>query len=261
MSCSAELSLENVSWKPAGGDEPILHATNFTLKPGRILGIVGPNGAGKSSLLRTIYRFNRPTTGAVKIDGEDLWKMHPRAAARTVAAVLQEQTGDFALTVRDIVALGRLPHRLGFSSPGPECADIIERVMKRTQLEPLADRQIGTLSGGERQRVMLARALAQAPRLMVLDEPTNHLDIHHQLELLELVKELANTVVVSLHDINMAADFCDDVLVLKKGRQVAFGPPDDVLTEDLVSGAFRVRAQREMLSVSETNHFTFELNA
>lgn len=259
MSC-AGLTVENVSWRPSAADPLILHPTSFRLKGGRILGIVGPNGAGKSTLLRTLYRYHRPTTGTVKIDGEDIWSMAPRAAARKVAAVLQEQPNDFALTVRDIITLGRLPHRMGISTPGQNCAEIIENTLARTDLTPLADRPIGTLSGGERQRVMVARALAQAPRLMILDEPTNHLDIHHQLELLELVRGMHTTIVVSLHDLNLAATFCDDILVMMNGECLAFGPPEEVLTEDLVSGAFRVNAQLEQLSKSQSNHFTFHLN-
>ncbi len=260
MSC-AELRVAGVSWRPSAAAPLVLHPTSFILRPGRILGVVGPNGAGKSTLLRTLYRFQRPSEGQVTIDGQDLWDMAPRAAARCVAAVLQEQPHDFALTVRDIVVLGRLPHRQGFSAPGRACAEVVETVLRRTQLTDLAGRPVGTLSGGERQRVMMARALAQAPTLMILDEPTNHLDIHHQLELLQLVRQLETTVVISLHDLNMAASFCDDILVLQQGRAIAFGPPEDVLTEDLVSDAFRVKAQLETLSHSNLNHFSFELNS
>jgi iron complex transport system ATP-binding protein len=195
------------------------------------------------------------------VDDQDIWAIPPRAAARLVAAVLQEQPNDFALTVRDVVTLGRLPHRLGFSSPGKNCAEVIERVLIQADLAHLAERAIGTLSGGERQRVMMARALAQDPRLLVLDEPTNHLDIQHQLELLQLIKDMDVTVVVSLHDLNMAAEFCDDILVMENGHCIAFGPPSEVLSETLVSGAFGVNAQLEQLSVSQSNHFSFQLNS
>lgn len=257
----ARLEVKNLSWRPSKKAPYILHPTSFTLDCGRILGVVGANGAGKSTLLRTLYRYQAPTTGTIEVDGQNIWTMAPRAAARIVAAVLQEQPNDFALTVRDIVTLGRLPHRLGFSSPGRSCAQIIETVLEQADLSALADRQIGTLSGGERQRVMMARALAQAPRLLVLDEPTNHLDIQHQLELLQLVKSMDVTVVVSLHDLNMAASYCDDILVMEDGHTIAFGPPKEVLTETLVSSAFSVSAQLEQLSKSQINHFSFQLNS
>lgn len=257
----ARLDVENLSWRPSKRAAPILHPTSFSLDCGRILGVVGANGAGKSTLLRALYRYQAPTTGTIKVDQQDIWAMAPRAAARIVAAVLQEQPNDFALTVRDIVSLGRLPYRLGFSSPGKNCAEIIETVLEQADLTHLADRQIGTLSGGERQRVMMARALAQAPRLLVLDEPTNHLDIQHQLELLQLIKSMDVTVVVSLHDLNMAASYCDDILVMEDGHTIAFGPPSEVLTEHLVSSAFSVSAQLETLSKSQINHFSFQLDS
>ena len=257
----AKLEVDSISWRPSPKAPLILHPTSFTLDCGRILGVVGPNGAGKSTLLRSLYRYQKPSTGTITIDDQDIWSIPPRAAARMVAAVLQEQPSDFALTVRDVVSLGRLPHRLGFSSPGKNCAQVIETVMEQTDLTRLSNRAIGTLSGGERQRVMMARALAQAPRVMVLDEPTNHLDIHHQLELLKLIKGMDMTAVVSLHDLNMAADFCDDILVMENGHCIAFGPPQEVLTETLVSGAFGVKAQLEQLSVSRSNHFSFQLNS
>lgn len=256
----AKLCVNDLSWGPRKGAPLILHPVSFSLDCGRILGVVGPNGAGKSTLLRSLYRYQRPTTGTITIDDKDIWQMPPKDAARMVAAVLQEQPTDFALTVRDIVSLGRLPHRSGLSSPGANCAEIIARALKQADLDGLADRAIGTLSGGERQRVMFARALAQDPRVLILDEPTNHLDIQHQLELLKLIKDMDVTAVVSLHDLNMAADFCDDILVMENGRCIAFGPPADVLSEQLVSDAFHVRAQLEHLSISQSGHFSFQLN-
>ena len=257
----AKLTVDNLSWRPAKGAPLILHPVSFTLDCGRILGVVGPNGAGKSTLLRSLYRYQRPTTGSITVDSKDIWAIPPKEAACLVAAVLQEQPTDFALTVKDIVSLGRLPHRSGFSAPGKGCAEVIARALKQADLDELAHRPFGTLSGGERQRVMFARALAQDPRVLVLDEPTNHLDILHQLELLKLIKDMDVTAVVSLHDLNMAAAFCDDILVMENGHSIAFGPPEEVLTENLVSNAFGVQAQLEKLSVSKAGHFSFHLNS
>ncbi|WP_179380772.1 ABC transporter ATP-binding protein [Jannaschia marina] len=257
----ARLTVTDLSWSPRRGDDPLLHPTSFDLSPGRVLGVVGPNGAGKTTLLRLLYRFHRPARGEVRIDGDDIWALSARAAARRVAAVLQEQPSDFALTVREIVALGRTPHRRGLAgTAGAHDRDVIAAALDRLDLRHLTERHLGTLSGGERQRVMVARALAQEPRLLILDEPTNHLDIRHQLEVLDLIRRLPLTIVTSLHDLNLAAGVCDDVLLLRGGRPVGFGPPYRVLGESAVSEAFRVTARRERLSPSDTDHLTFHLH-
>lgn len=257
---AANLSAQGLSWAPRRGAAPVLHATSFDLQPGRVLGVVGPNGAGKTTLLRLLYRYHRPLSGTVAVGGQDIWALSARDVARRVAAVLQEQPTDFALTVREIVALGRTPHRAGLGgSSGARDREIIAQALDRMNLLRLADRSLGTLSGGERQRVMVARALAQEPQVLILDEPTNHLDIRHQLEVLDLIRTLPLTIVTSLHDLNLAMGVCDDVLLLQAGRSLGFGPPDLVLTEAAVSGAFQVDARRERLSISAAQHLTFHL--
>ena len=241
MSCPdpapASLAFENVSWG-AG----ILQPVSFELRPGRVLGILGPNGAGKSTLLRLIYRYNTPQSGRVLVDGENVHSMAPRQVARRVAAVLQEQPTDFDLTVAEIVALGRAPHRRGLSGLSARDHHLVDHALARLSLREFAQRSMGTLSGGERQRVMVARALAQEPALIVLDEPTNHLAIRHQLQVLRLVGTLGITVVASLHDLNLVHGFADDLLVLRDGHPLAVGPTADVLTPDLIARAFGVRA-------------------
>lgn len=257
---AASLSVHDLSWSPRRTRQTLLHPTNFALEAGRVLGIVGPNGAGKTTLLRLLYRFNRPTTGNVRIDNDDIWTLSARAVAQRVAAVLQEQPSDFALTVREIVGLGRTPHRRGLAGNiGAHDNDIVEGALDHLDLKALSERHLSTLSGGERQRVMVARALAQEPRLLILDEPTNHLDIRHQLEVLELIRTLPLTIVTSLHDLNLAASVCDDVLLLKSGRAIGFGPPAKVLSEAAVSDAFQVIARTEQLSQSQTDHLTYHL--
>lgn len=255
---AAALRVQDLSWGPKRG-LPVLHPTSFEVGAGRILGIVGANGAGKSTLLRLLYRFLRPDTGQVLLDDRDIWAMSARDVARNVAVVLQEQPTDFALTVREIVALGRTPHLSGFTSGGARDAAIVLDALTQLKLDALADRMFGTLSGGERQRVMVARALAQQPRLLVLDEPTNHLDIRHQLQVLSLIKGLGQTIVTSLHDINLAASHADDVLVLSQGEMLAFGAPQQVLNEPMIARAFGVRAQRQHLHPSGDPHLTFHL--
>lgn len=252
------LRVEELCWGPRRGPV-VLHPTSFTLAPGRVLGIVGPNGAGKSTLLRLLYRYLRPTAGRILLDGRDIWSMPAREVARSIAVVLQEQPSDFALTVRQIVALGRTPHRVGFASGGAADALIVDTALARLDLGSFASRMFGTLSGGERQRVMVARALAQQPRLLILDEPTNHLDIRHQLEVLALIRGLGSTVVTSLHDINLAAGTADAVLLLSSGHALACGQPSDVLTKSLIGRAFGVRVQRQTLAPSGESHLTFHL--
>ncbi|WP_083805763.1 ABC transporter ATP-binding protein [Roseobacter sp. SK209-2-6] len=260
LTCGAYLTVKDASWNAPRSRKPVLYPISFDLSPGQVLGIVGPNGAGKSTLLRLLYRYHRSTSGSVKIDDHDIWTVSARDTARKVAAVLQEQPTDFALTVREIVALGRTPHRTGFGgTSGRRDADILAATLERLDLGGFAERHLGTLSGGERQRVMVARALAQEPQLLILDEPTNHLDIRHQLEVLKLIRDLPVTIVTSLHDLNMAADVCDQVLLLDDGYAVGFGAPQDVFSEIAISNAFHVTARREHLAPSNTKHMTFHL--
>lgn len=239
---TAHLSASGLGWTPRGA-APILTNVGFTVARGQILAICGANGAGKSTLLRMIYRYLRPDTGQITLAGDDLWQMPPRAAARRVAAVLQEQPTDFALTVHEMVGLGRTPHRQGLTGAGARDADIIASSLHRLDLVRFSEKPFGTLSGGERQRVMVARALAQEPELLVLDEPTNHLDIRHQLEVLGLLRGLGLTVVLTLHDLTLAAEYADRLLLLHQGRVLAHGIPADVLTPDTITRAFDVTAR------------------
>jgi iron complex transport system ATP-binding protein len=257
---TAAVELAGVSWGPKGKPD-ILSDIGFAVPQGQIMAICGANGAGKSSLLRLIYRHQAPRRGTVRLMGRDIWQMQAPEAARSLAAVVQEQPADFALTARQIVALGRLPHRSGWgaglSAPTGADAAIVQAALLRMDLTAVADRPFGTLSGGERQRVMVARALAQEPRVIVLDEPTNHLDIRHQLELLGLLKALGLTVIATLHDLTLAAEFAERVLVLRDGRILADGPPDLALTEANLAAAFQVRSRIDRSGQSP--RFSFHL--
>lgn len=254
------IELSGVSWGPRGGPD-ILSDISFSVPQGQIMAICGANGAGKSSLLRLIYRHHAPRKGTVRLMGKDVWLMGAAETARNLAAVLQEQPTDFALSARQIVALGRLPHRRGWtaglSAPGAGDAAIIQAALTRMDLHPMADRPFATLSGGERQRVMVARALAQQPKVIVLDEPTNHLDIRHQLELLALLKGLGLTVITTLHDLTLAAEFAERIVVLHAGRILADGPPETALTETTLAQAFQVRARIDRSG--EAPRFSFHL--
>ena len=260
MKKPASISIENASWSEPQNGKVILHPISFELIPGRILGIVGPNGSGKSTLLRLLYRYLKPTTGIVRVDGIDIWGMPARKVACKVAAVLQEHPSDFSFTVKEIVGLGRTPHRKWFGSAnGVRDNEIISFALRLLNLYDLADRELSTLSGGERQRVMVARALAQEPNILILDEPTNHLDIRQQLETIKLLKDLQITIVTSLHDLNMAASTCDDVLLVKDGRSLGFGQPDNIFSEKKITQAFQVTTKHEVLTPSKEKHITFHL--
>lgn len=243
-----------LTWAPRGGT-PILEDVSFAVPKGQVLAICGANGAGKSTLLRMLYRHLRPDAGRIMLAGHDLWSLNPRAAARRVAAVLQEQPTDFALTVREMVGLGRTPHRAALAGAGARDAEVIASALHRMNLLHFAGVPFGTLSGGERQRVMVARALTQEPELLVLDEPTNHLDIRHQLEVLSLLRGLGLTVILSLHDLTLAAEYADAVLILQQGRQLAHGAPCAVLTPDIIARAFDVRARIDTSGASPRYSF------
>jgi iron complex transport system ATP-binding protein len=211
-------------------------------EPGTMVGLIGPNGSGKSTLLRTVYRALRPVAGRVLLGDDEVWRLTARAAARRTAVVLQDDPTEFEFTVREVVELGRVPHkRLLVRDTAADWA-VVADALARAGVAGLADRLVSTLSGGERQRVFLARALAQQTPVLVLDEPTNHLDVSAQLQLLELLHRIPATVVAALHDLNLAAAYCDEVYVLVAGRVVTSGPVRDVLTPELIARVYGVTA-------------------
>ncbi len=254
----ASVDVRNLSWGPRG-QGAILADASFSVDAGETLAIVGPNGAGKTTLLRCLYRYHRPRSGRVCVDGEDIWAMSARTCARKIATVLQDQPGEFSLTVREVVGLGRIPYRQGFSAVGAEDEAVVEAALARMALEDFANRHLSSLSGGERQRVMVARAIAQEPALIILDEPTNNLDIRHQLELLTMMRGLGPTVVVSLHDLNLASAHADRILVLNGGRVLEVGSPAEVLTAARVREAFEVETIIDTEPVTGAARFSFHL--
>ncbi|OZC77545.1 histidinol phosphatase [Rhodococcus sp. 06-418-1B] len=227
------------------GSREVLHGIDFRVRPGEVLGLVGPNGSGKTTALRCCYRALTPTAGTVLVDGVDAHAMKRSELARTVGVGTQEPEASVGLTVRQSVALGRVPHRGWFDRPAGSDADIVEQCLDRVDLTGLAERDVGALSGGERQRVAIARALAQQPRILLLDEPTNHLDLRHQLVVMNAVRDLAAeglAVVVTVHDLRLAVEYCTSLAVLDNGSVVATGPTAEVLTDNLLSDIFGIRA-------------------
>ncbi|WP_116947084.1 ABC transporter ATP-binding protein [Jiangella endophytica] len=229
------LSVADISWSAEG--RLIVDGVGLTVAPGTMTGLLGPNGSGKSSLLRAVAGTYRPDGGRVLLGGADLGSMRRRDRARRVAVVEQESTTDVPLQVLDVVLLGRTPHR---ASAADE--ELALGALDTVGMRDLADRDWHTLSGGERQRVHLARAITQQPELLLLDEPTNHLDIHYQLALLTFVRSLGVTTLAALHDLNLAAAYCDQVVVLAGGRVAAAGAPSEVLVPDVVRSVFGVDA-------------------
>ena len=234
------LHANDVTWNRDGN--LVVDGVTVRPEPGQTIGLLGPNGSGKSSLLRLLSGFQRPTSGTVELDGADLAGLRRKDVARTVAVVSQHADTDVDVTVGEVVRLGRVPHRGTFGADRTADDAAVADALERTGLADKADRMWHRLSGGERQRVQIARALAQQPRELLLDEPTNHLDIHHQLELMTLVTTLPVTSIIAIHDLNLAAMFCDQVVVLRSGRIVAAGPPEKVLTAELIADVYEVAA-------------------
>jgi len=218
----------------------ILDGVNAVLPAGAVTGLLGPNGAGKSTLLRVIAGIDRPTGGRVMLDGASVHGLRRRDAARRIALQEQNSTLGGDLTVIEVVLLGRIPHRSGpFGTvDGADDRMIATRALESAGALPLAERSWHSLSGGERQRVQIARALTQQPGLLLLDEPTNHLDVSAQLSLLALVRRLGLTSVAALHDLNLAAAYCDHLLVLCEGELVAAGTPEQVLRPELIKRVY-----------------------
>ncbi|GAA2653472.1 ABC transporter ATP-binding protein [Streptomyces lunalinharesii] len=234
------IDIEELRVSYAGRD--VVAGVHLMAAAGEIVGLVGPNGSGKSTVLRTVYRHLRPTAGRVLLDGTDLRTLSPGRTARHVAALPQERAADFELTVHEVVAMGRTPYKRAFAGEDRTDREAVAGALAAVGMAGRGALRFSTLSGGERQRVLLARAFAQDPDVLVLDEPTNHLDVRHQVELLALLRDRARTTVISLHDLNAAASLCDRLHVLHAGRLVASGPPRAVLTPELLAEVFGVRA-------------------
>ncbi|MBQ1097982.1 ABC transporter ATP-binding protein [Streptomyces sp. b94] len=235
----------------------ILDGVSLTPRPGSVTGLLGPNGSGKSTLLRLLSGVLSPGSGVVTLDGRPLGHWGRRAVAARVAVVEQHADTLVELTVLDVVRLGRIPHRRAWTPATEADEEAVRTALERTGLTDRVDQPWHTLSGGERQRVQIARALAQEPRELLLDEPTNHLDIQHQLDLLNLIAELPVTSVVALHDLNLAAMYCDQVVVLRDGRVVAAGRPGDTLTEPLIADVYGVRAEVTRSRPGDRPHIRF----
>ncbi|UJH69545.1 ABC transporter ATP-binding protein [Ornithinimicrobium sp. INDO-MA30-4] len=233
---------EDVSW--SYGDSLTIDGVSLEARPGRVLGLIGPNGSGKTTLLRLLYGALKTKTGHIAIDDTDLRSMSAKATAQNLAVVVQESVGETVMTVSEMVMLGRLPHLSTFQRASDHDEGIVADCLDRVGALHLASRSFAGLSGGERQRVLIARALAQEATHLLLDEPTNHLDIRYQHEVLSIVRALDTTTIVVLHDLNLAARYCDDLVLLRPGSVAAAGPTSQVLDPQTLTEVYGIGVER-----------------
>lgn len=225
------------------GNTEILRGIDFEANEGEFVGIIGPNGSGKSTLLRCLYRVLTPSEGAVFLDGKKLSSYRVKESAQKLAVVAQHNYYNFEFSVRDVVMMGRAPHKRALDRDTAEDYQIMRQSLKAVGMQEFEERSFSTLSGGEQQRIILARALAQQTPCLILDEPTNHLDIKYQLWLMDIVKNLDCTVISAVHDLNIAAMYCDRLYAMKQGKVIAQGTPHELLTPDLIRELYEVDAE------------------
>ena len=220
----------------------IVESANIHVDEGEFVGLLGPNGSGKSTLLKTIYRTMKRESGEIRIDGSELEELSMKDSALKMSVVTQHNYYNFDFKVEEVVSMGRTPHKKTLELDNEEDHQIVEDALRKVNMYEFRNRSFSSLSGGEQQRIILARALAQQTPCLVLDEPTNHLDIKYQLEVLDIVKELGCTTLCALHDLNLAAQYCDRLYILNNGKIITEGTPEDVITENMIENIYGVKS-------------------
>jgi len=238
-------------------DQRILHEVSMQIREQQFVGLIGPNGSGKSTLLKNMYRLLKPENGTVLLNEQDIFKQSSKNIAKNLAVVSQETPVLFDFTVHDLVSMGRTPHKKLLELDQERDFQIVKDALNQTGITHLEKRSFSSLSGGEKKRVMVARALAQQAQILILDEPTNHLDIQHQLQLMDLIQTLHLTVVAALHDLNIAAMYCDQIYVLQQGQIVCSGTPEEVLTPALLQDVFGVYADIQTHPITGKPYLTY----
>ena len=235
------------------GSKTILNDISLAIQDKEFVGIIGPNGSGKSTFLKCLYRVLQPNGGKIFFDGTEMSSLSHRDTALKMAVVAQHSTVNFDFSVLEMVLMGRSPYKGLLDRDQLDDYEIARHALAQVGLSDFESRNFNTLSGGEQQRVILARALAQRTECLVLDEPTNHLDIKYQLELMTIVKRLDATVVSAIHDLNLAAIYCDRIIALKDGHIVCSGTPQDVLSSDTIHHIYGVSAMVQTLPDGRLN--------
>lgn len=245
------------------GSVEVLKGLTLELLPGRCYGILGPNGSGKTTLLDLLSGINIPSSGSIRFMGKPMEKWPKKQLAQILGLVPQDFMVQYGFSVREAVEMGLHPHMHRFASPNIEQLSLIDRALEETGIAAMADKPITHLSGGEKQRVALARTLAQSPEVLLLDEATSNLDIHHSLEILSLIRRRfqqgAMQVVAVMHDLNMAALFCDALIFLKNGKILFQGPTEEVLTPEIVASVYEVEAQVSDSAFTKSRQVSFRL--
>ena len=220
----------------------ILKDISFEIPKGSFVGVIGPNGCGKSTLLKNIYRLYKPSSGSILLDNKELSKMKDKDCAKEIAVLAQESNTHFDFTVEQIVKMGRYPYKSVFEDYSKADLQMVKEMLRKVGLESFGERSFSELSGGEKQRTLIARALVQNTNFLILDEPTNHLDIGYQIQLMDLVKGLNITTLSAIHDMNLAAMYCDYLIVMKDGKIIKFGTVEDVINSEMLKDIFGVNA-------------------
>nr|MBQ6740712.1 ABC transporter ATP-binding protein [Synergistaceae bacterium] len=250
---SLKLKVNNLFW--SAGNKNIVNDASLEVKAGEFVGIIGPNGSGKSSLLKCVYRLNKQDKGIINLDNYNIWEMSAKEFARRAAAMPQEMPKQFDFTVREIAAMGRYPHKKIIERNNKRDYELIDNALNYVGMLEKSDRMFSSLSGGEKQRSLIARAIAQDTELLILDEPTNHLDIYFQLQIMDLIKNLGVASLVVMHDLNLSAKYCDKIYVMNKGSIYASGRPSEIITPELISSVYKVKA--EIINNSGSPHIIF----
>lgn len=250
-----KLQIENVNFSL--DEKQIIEDMNLHVTEGEFVGIIGPNGSGKSTLLKNIYRALKPDSGVVFLDGDNINKMNSKMAAKKIGVVGQENVVPFDFKVEEIIAMGRSPYKGFFDGDSKKDKEIIANAIHQIGMSDMEKRNFSNLSGGEKQRVLLGRVLAQQTELLVLDEPTNHLDIQHQLQIFDLIKGLGVTVLSAIHDLNLAAIYCDRLYVVKDGRMLMAGTTEEVLRPECIYEIYGVRSDVTIHPVTKKVSITF----
>ena len=246
---SRDIACEELVLGYPNGERPVIDGASLSIPANRVTALVGPNGSGKSTLLRGLARQLEPDDGVIRLDGRDIQSLGSKELARKLGLLSQENVSPESLTVSDLAMHGRYPHRGVFDSRTAEDEAAVERALSLSGVEHLRDREIGSLSGGQKQLAWIAMVLAQDTDVLLLDEPTTFLDLHHQLEVMDIVETLKAdsevTIVLVLHDIDQAARYADHMLALDDGDIYARGPPEEIVTEKLLTDVFDVSATVE----------------